>query len=359
MNHRCRVAALRKEMKKRKIPFFLTNTPLSIRYLCGFNGSAGLLLVGPGRPRLFLDGRYLEKGRTEARGVQIINRLPENLFPTPLYKSVRKRPIVGYDATEVNCATLLRWQQRWPRLDWQPVNEIIVQLRAIKEDKELLCLRQAGVRLQRVWQDCRPLIKPGMREIDIATLFGEAAFRHTGTAPSFSTIVAAGPNAAKPHHTAGSRKLQANEMTMIDIGICWRGYHVDMTRMLFFERIPAPQRTCWERVAHAQKIAFRNCRVGKKSQQLEQAVRKYFIKHRTNQRFTHSLGHGVGLAIHEHPVLASSSESYLKNQMAFTIEPGLYYPGRFGARIEDTVILRRGKLEIITPIPYEKPPLVS
>lgn len=350
-----RLRRLRQWLRRERIDACLITAPVALRYFTGFIGSTGLLLVAPRTATLFLDSRYVEKGRAETGGVTVV---PMGGWQDALHKTAAgagRALTVAFDEADTTAMQARRWHELFPEIVWRSRNFTLTPLRAVKDRGEQAALREAGKRLARAWAEVRPQLAVGMSEQAIATLLGEAIFRHTGAAPTFDTVVAAGPHAARPHHTPTDRKLRRGEPLLIDVGAAWRGYTVDLTRMLALSPLPAPVRNAWRAVARAQQAALRLCRAGQPIAGLDNAVRKVLRRAGMENNFTHNLGHGVGLRIHEEPVINGKNMSRLKTGMVITIEPGVYFPGNFGIRIEDTVIVTARGPEALIPVPQEQP----
>ncbi|HNW91317.1 MAG TPA: Xaa-Pro peptidase family protein [bacterium] len=346
---------LRTRLRGERIDVCLITAPVSLRYFSGFIGSTGLLLVTARQATLFLDDRYLEKGRAEARGLTVLPLAGWQDALHQLAANAGRMLTVAFDEADTTVLQARRWQELFPELLWRSRGFALAPLRAVKERDELAAQREAGRRLARAWSAVRPQLAVGMSERQIAGLLDAAVLQHTGAPVPFETIVGSGPHAARPHHSPSDRVLQRGEALLIDMGAAWHGYSVDMTRMLALSPLPATVRRAWRVVAAAQRAALRACRAGVPPRALDLAARRVLRRAGMEAQFTHNLGHGVGLKVHEEPTVGARNHAPLQAGMVITVEPGVYFPGEFGIRIEDTVVVTAHGAEIITPVPREQP----
>lgn len=356
MDCRRRLLRLRAELARRKLDLFLTTHPADLRYFAGFPCTTGLLAVGPRRAALFLDGRYREKGEALAPHLAIRPLPAAETELRAVGGSGARRGFAGYDEDQVSCGQLKRWSRLYANVfHFVPAPGLAAGLRSVKDPGEIARLREAGKLLAQIWNGSRPEIRPGISELEIVALFGSAIFRATGAAPPFETIVASGPHAARPHHSSSDRVLKRGELVLIDVGLCLAGYTVDLTRTLGFPPVPKRMLKTWSLVLAAQRATARAARPGVTGADLDAAARRVFRRAGVEKHFTHSLGHGVGLEVHEEPRLQRRAVTPLRPGMVFTIEPGLYHPNDHGVRIEDTFLLTPRGLECLTPVPLEPP----
>lgn len=349
-----RLRRLRAYLQGERIDGCLVTAPVALRYFTGFVGSTGLLLILPRTATLFLDARYLEKGKTEVRGVTVA---PLVSWQDVLHRAVAQAGrtlTVAFDEGDTTALQARRWREAFPEVLWHSRNVAFAPLRAVKDRTEQALLREAGRRLARAFAEVRAQFAVGKSEREMALLLDAAILRHTGAPPAFETMVASGPHAARPHHNPTDRKLRRGEPLLIDCGASWQGYIVDMTRMLALSPLPAPVRRAWRAVAQAQAAAKKICRAGRPVNDLDRAVRAVLKRHRLEPFFTHNLGHGVGLKIHEEPVVNGRTPLRLQAGMAITIEPGVYFPEKFGIRLEDTVLVTARGCETLTTAPLER-----
>lgn len=324
--------------------WLLVSAPANVRYLTGFSGSNGLLLLGP-QPEddaLGTDGRYVDQAAEECPNLPTV--IDRETLPALL-----DRAGPGSMAVEESLAWGQVQQVTSRRGEPSRVPPFIEQERAVKDDVERGLLEEA-CRVTSVAMDALSgEIRAGDSEIAVARrleqLFGECG----GDDRAFATIVASGPNSAIPHHRPGLRPLQEGDLLVVDAGACVGGYHADMTRTYVVASEPTEQQShLHAAVMLAQERAVEACAVGVEVRALDAAARAVLRDAGLEDRFTHGLGHGVGLQIHEAPGINQRSVGSIHGDMAFTIEPGVYLPGLGGVRIEDTLVVDDSGPRVLT-----------
>ena len=224
-------------------------------------------------------------------------------------------------------------------------SEELMQLRMIKSEEELACVKKACEIIQEAYHNAIKLAKTGVTEKEIAGKIRSEIIRLGGEGESFETIVAFGANAAVPHHETGETKLTENTAILVDTGALFNGYCSDLTRMAFFGTPDEEFEKAYAAVLAANLAAFDKIVGGMSGKDADAVAREVLKERGYGEFFTHSLGHGVGLEIHERPVVSPKSRDYLEENAVFTIEPGVYLNGKFGIRIEDTAVIKNGKAE--------------
>lgn len=345
-----RIIQLQKAMAAEKLDGFLVTDLLNVRYLTGYTGSNGSVLVTRKGAWFYTDFRYKEQIKTEVKGCHkrvLARNLYAGLPPEDL-KGVARLG-VEQDHMTLGQFRLLKKQMKHARLI--PAQNLVQQLRRTKEPVEVEMIARAQDFTDRTFRDILPMLKPGTSERDIAFEI-ESRFRRRGEV-AFDSIIASGPNGAKPHAGAGDRKLRKGDAVTLDIGCRIGGYCSDMTRTVFIGRAPAEMRKVYEIVLEAQCRGLEAVRPGTKATSVDAAARDHIAKHGYGKQFGHSLGHGVGLAVHERPVLAGPSRDTLEPGDVVTVEPGIYIPGKGGVRIEDMVLVTDTGLRNFTHSPKE------
>jgi Xaa-Pro aminopeptidase len=327
----------------------------NIQYLCGFSGSAGLLLVEPARSTLFTDGRYTAQARGEVSDarVQIANRgllraVAEFLLARRGRRSVAystaHTAVAQKDALEAATGRRVRWVDD---------GNTVEKLRAVKDVDELERMRAAAILASEVFGRVVPSIKPGLSELSLAAEI-EYQMRQSGAArASFETIVASGARSAWAHARPSSKALRKSELVVLDHGAILRFYCSDMTRTVFLGRAPKKVRRLYRAVQEAQAVAKSEIRPGVMAQDVDRAARRVLKGYGLAQYFTHSTGHGLGLEVHEAPRIGRGEDTVLKPGMVVTVEPGVYLEGLGGIRIEDDVLVTANGSEDLTTAPRE------
>jgi Xaa-Pro aminopeptidase len=339
----------------------LTHGP-NILYLSDFSGSSGWLLVERDRLTLLSDSRY---AATLAALSEAVHRLEVDIAP-PGGETVEERLVailasraplkLGFEPSSLTVnqhqAMMRRCSAAGAEVTWVGVEEAVEELREVKDGWEIALLRDAGRRLSDVSKCIIPNALAGFPERQLAAVI-EWELRQAGfDKPAFDTIVASGPNAALPHHRAGDRRLAEGDLVVVDFGGMCRGYAVDMTRTLTVGPPSDRQAACLAAVARAQRAAFAAARVGVAADEVDRAARTVLEQAGMGEAFSHGLGHGLGLEVHERPRLArhrpGTASAPLAAGMVFTLEPGVYFPGWGGVRIEDDVVVTETGPEWLT-----------
>ena len=339
----------------------LISQPESRRYLSGFTGqdtppldSAGYLLITASKALLLTDGRTVEQAEKEAAEYQVVRidtRLPDTL--------AQILPGMGLSriAFEGNHLTIRLYEEVKavvePNTLLVPTYDLVDTMRAVKEPGELEALRDAVALADAAFAHLLGIAKPGVTERELAWEI-EAFLRTDGSeGVAFNPIVASGPNASMPHHVPGDRPIQAGEPIILDGGARVKGYCSDITRTVVIGEADEQFKRLYSVVLEAQTRAEQRIRAGMTGAKAYSLAQKVMAAAGLGEELAHSLGHGVGLAIHEKPYLRKTSEEVLEDGMVFSIEPGVYLPGWGGIRIEDLVTLRGGKPIVLTRSPKQ------
>lgn len=346
-----RLDRLRGRLLEIGTPVFLVSGRANIRYLTGFTGSAGWLLVAPGEATLFTDGRYDIQSRQQTSGIEI-SISHGNAMPAVVeaVKEGRLRQI----AFERNRASFHEFQllkDSLPRRRFVPLDGVVEGFRAVKSDAEIELIRRSVKLNSKAFDNACRQVKPDWTEARLAAEI-EYQMRLLGAErASFETIVASGPRSALPHAQPGAAKLAPDSLIVIDQGAILDGYASDMTRMAALGRLGKRERNLYRAVLEAQEAAVGAMKAGVRAKSVDAAARRVLRGHKLDEAFTHSTGHGVGLEIHEGPRLAPEEDRLLGAGMVVTIEPGAYLEGLGGVRIEDMAVVTSQGCEVLTPTP--------
>lgn len=325
----------------------------NIRYMTGFSGSEGVLLIGPGeKTRLLVDGRYTTQARKETMGLDLVH-MTDKVDTIATLLADKTARIVGFEdaflSVQFHC--LLKGKSKGVK--FKPLAAEIDLLRALKSEREISCIRKAAEIAACALHSVLPLVRPGNCERDVA-LELEYRMRKAGADKvAFDTILASGPNGSLPHAKAGVRKFKSGDAVVIDYGAVYQGYCSDETCTFFIERVESDLKEVYGLVKEAHDRAIEAVVAGRSCREIDLAARELIAQRGWGSYFTHGTGHGVGLDVHEAPRVSFKSEQRLETGMVLTIEPGIYLPGKWGIRIEDTIRVTRGKAEILTKVPKE------
>ncbi len=337
-------------MRQAGIDALWVSTPANVRALTGFSsGEDGKVLVGPGDAvTLYTDARYTVQAQEESRVDVFVARPPETYqHAAETVRGLR----VGIEADHLTVAGLEDLGQHWDTT-LVPVRGMIEGLRTIKSPEEVQAIREAQALADRVFAQVRPMIRAGVRELDVA-LELELGLRRAGAEVGFDVIVASGPRGAMPHGAASERVIEDGDLVTIDFGARLHGYHSDMTRTLAVGTPTSEMQRVYGVVLEAEEAAIAAVKPGVRCADLDALARGILERHGLGEAFAHSLGHGVGLNIHEAPGLRKTSEEVLAAGMVITIEPGAYLPGVGGVRIEDLLLVTEDGYEVLSLTPKE------
>lgn len=336
-----------------KVGALLVSSLANVRYLTGYAGSNGLVLVTPSETHFFTDPRYaLEASQTITCKLHIAKRpLIEDIAGIVKRKKLKK---IGFEPAWLNLEQHQKLKDLLPSgASLQPVPGVIETLRMIKSPAEIDMIRKSVRVNSEAYARTLRRVRFGMRERDIAAELDYQMRLHGAEKPAFDTIVAAGVRTALPHAQPTGRRLEENDLLLIDMGACLDGYMSDMTRMAFLGIPPKRVQTLYDAVLDAQSAGIDAVRPGVTSGQLDSAARNVLKKRGLDRQFVHSTGHGLGLEIHESPRIGKKDKTVLRTGMVITIEPGAYIDGFGGVRIEDTVLVTANGCEVLTPTTKE------
>ena len=328
----------------------LVSSPANIRYLTGFSGSSGLLFVSAREVLLMTDFRYQTQAAEEAGAVARVVIESQSLW-NGLWTHLADMPYVqvaGFESAHLVHRDFQRLLDAGSRWQWRPTLDLVEVLRERKDAGEVAHIRAAVDIAERALEATIAQVRAGMTELEVAGLL-EAALRHEGSDGfAFPSIVASGPNAALPHARPGSRQLAHGDFLLVDFGARASGYCSDITRTFVIGRASDEQREFYEVVRSANERAVKSVRSGMTGRDADGVARGYIHDRGFGELFGHSLGHGIGLEVHEAPRLAKTAESPLVEGAVVTVEPGLYRPGWGGVRIEDDVHLGPQGAQVLT-----------
>lgn len=341
---------LRAALRRSGVEALWVSDPANVRALSGFTGGHdGKVLVTAEGATLYTDARYTVQAQEESSLPQFIARPPETYaHAAESLKGLR----VGFEATHLTVAGLEDLQKAWPDSALVPLRGVIQELRLVKDEDEIQAMRAAQDLADRVYSEVRPMIRAGVRELDVALAI-EQKLREAGGSSAFEVIVASGPRGAMPHGVASERVIQDGDLVTVDMGAKLAGYNSDMTRTVAAGTPSAEMKRVYNAVLEAEEAAVKAVKAGVRAADLDKLARDILTRHGLGEAFAHSLGHGVGLEVHEGPGLRGTSEDVLQSGMVITIEPGAYLPNVGGVRIEDLVLVTDDGYEVLSHAPKE------
>lgn len=346
----------------------LITTPSNVLYLTSFNGTFGEVILTNKKTYLLTDSRYIEYAKTAChpresgdpvvKAFEVIDIATLGYFKT-LEKLIKKHKIetLYFEANNLTVARLNNIKKnlkpKAPLLKGVGGIDSIENLRFTKSNEEIKLIKKSQQLNDEVLDAAKKSLKSGQSEKEIAWKIREIAFHAGCDDISFETIVAINENSAIPHHSPTDKKLKKGDLILIDMGVKYKNYCSDMTRMIFTKTPTTIEQNIYSIVLDAQLNAIKNTKVGMKCSEVDAFARNFIKEKEYGDKFGHSLGHGIGLDVHEAPSVSSKSNEILKTNSVITFEPGIYLPGKFGVRIEDMGIIKEKNVEIITSSPKE------
>jgi Xaa-Pro aminopeptidase len=361
VNYSKRIGTLRRKMGGLTLPGLLITHFSDIRYLCGFTGSSAALAVTRRAVRLFTDGRYTAQAAEEVQSakVEIVPSAPAVAALQWLAAQVAatgdSAASIGFDAAHTSVAELERFKAALPaslrRKLLVPVKPLVEPVRWLKDEDELAIMAEAAQLGDSLFAHLLGFIQPGLTEVAVAAELEYQARVRGAEGMSFESIVASGARSALPHGRASQAQLPKHGFLTLDFGVILKGYCSDMTRTVFLGKPAAREREVYETVLEAQEASVAAVIAGVECGVVDEAARGVLRKAGMADAFSHSTGHGVGLEIHEGPRIGAGQKEKLAPGMVITIEPGVYFAGEFGIRIEDMVAVTRTGGKVLTGSP--------
>lgn len=358
MDFQKRQKQLREQFTSTRYDGLLLSHLPNIRYLCGFTGSAGFLLVEEERSVFFTDVRYDTQAHEEVKSAKVVIARKNVLQGIGEFLGKRRRRArpwaIGIESEHLTIAEKVRLAKLVPAgIKLKDAPSIVELARMVKDPDELRLIREAVDLGARIYDRALQVLRAGTKEVEVAAEMELAARRAGADEMSFPTIIASGPRSALPHGRASSQSIPGNAFVVCDFGVILSGYCSDQTRTVWVGNPTDEARRTYEAVLQAQQAAIQAVRPGVTTGEVDAAARKVLKKAGLGKYFTHSTGHGVGLEIHETPRVASGQQEILQPGMVITIEPGVYFPGKWGIRIEDMVAVTAQGCEVLTPTSKE------
>lgn len=345
---RDRLKKIRQGLKKSGADGVLLTDLVNIRYLTGFTGSNGYLLLTARGGWFFTDSRYTAQAASEVEGFTILR------LTGPWFKEIAAKikglsvGRLGFEGANLSYTLWKKLKDELKGLRLKDISGLVESVRIGKDSEEIKEMREA-IRIASLgFQEARLAIRPGVSEGEVARRI-ESVLRDNGaTGPSFDIIVASGARGALPHGIAGEKKIKKGELVIVDMGALYKGYSSDETRTYAVGRASKKAREVYRIVKDAHDLAIEAVRPGVKVSDIDKAARDYIKDAGYGEFFGHGTGHGVGLNIHEAPSVSPAGREILSKGMIFTVEPGIYLEGEFGVRIEDMILVTGDGFEVLT-----------
>jgi Xaa-Pro aminopeptidase len=344
-----RIKKLRSILKHESLDAFLVTFLPHVRYLSGYSGTNGIILISHYSSFFLTDFRYQEQAKEQVKDLKIVI-VPRDLFTglpdLPILKS--KRIKMGFESEHLSCKTYRGLKNLLPECLLVPLEKTVESLTIKKDQKEIEKIKKAVDITDLVFSEILNHIKPGVRELDLSA---EIEYRMKGfgsSTPYYETIVASGKRSALPHGVASSKKIQKGDWVTMDFGAVVDGYTADLTRTIVMGKANKRQKEVYNIVQKAQSYAISKVKAGMRACDLDKSARSVIKKAGYGKYFGHGLGHGIGLLIHDNPAINPTNQQLLEPGMVITIEPGIYIPNWGGVRIEDDVLITQRGCKILT-----------
>jgi Xaa-Pro aminopeptidase len=352
MKNPSRLHRLRETLEDEELDGILISTPENRRYVSGFAGTAGYLLVSQSDAVLATDFRYVEQAERQAPEFRI-ERISEPGWLPGLAREVGAKRL-GFESRHMTVSAHSAFRKSIDEADGDgnlelvETSDLVDKMRAWKSPDEIEILARAIEITDEALEEVASGLELGVTEEEVAWELEKAMRERGAEAIGFDTIVGAGPNGALPHHRADGTVIADGDLVVIDMGAQYQGYCADLTRTVV---VGEPDEKFWpvyNTVLEAQLAAEQEVRPGMTGKEVDALARDIIAEAGYGENFGHSLGHGVGLAVHEFPHIGSKSEDPVEDGMVFTIEPGIYLSGWGGVRIEDVVVLEKGHARVLS-----------
>ncbi|AGB40504.1 Xaa-Pro aminopeptidase [Halobacteroides halobius DSM 5150] len=348
-----RIDQLRELLTEKEIEALLISTPENRRYMTGFTGTAGMVLITHKEAILITDFRYTSQAKAEAPDYKVVEFKKNKLKLVADLLSDLEIQKLGFESKHETYSTYLKYKDKLP-VKLQATQNLVKKLRLTKDKAEISKLKEAIKLADQAFAAIKDQLKPGVKERDIALQLEFWMKEHGASKNAFDFIVASGERSALPHGVASEKEIEAGDFVTIDFGCVYQGYHSDMTRTVVIEEGPTDkQREIYQLVLKAQQEAIKAIKAGMKASEVDKVARDIIAEAGYGDYFGHGLGHGVGLEIHEGPRLSWQDDKVLKPGMVVTVEPGVYLPDWGGVRIEDIVVVQEDGCQILTQTPKE------
>ena len=346
-----RVQAFLDKMQEKELDGIIINNLKNVYYLTGFWGSNGTVFISRDRQILVTDARYIIAAKQEVTGFEIFAERDELATIAKIAKDMGLSRI-GFE-DEISVSYYNRMQGAFEGLELVPQTQFVEALRMIKDETEIETIRKACSISDQAFHDALEFIKPGKTEIEIAN-FLDFRMRELGAAGlSFDTILASGINSSKPHAHPMHKPVELGEAITMDFGCLYEHYVSDMTRTIYLGHVSDEQAEIYNTVLKANQALIDQVKAGLGFRDFDKIPRDIIVEAGYGEYFTHGIGHGIGLDIHEEPYFSQTSTEVIKSGMVLTDEPGIYIEGKYGARIEDDILITDKGCELLTLAPKE------
>jgi Xaa-Pro aminopeptidase len=342
-----RLAAVRRSLESSKLDALLVTHLPHVRYLTGFSGSNGICLITSRHQCFLTDSRYRDQAKEEVTTFRVLVSKETLSRAVLTARLLTARMNVAFESQYVFVDSLLAWRKTFPKVTFVPARGFVERFASVKDESEVRSIRGAAEVSDKVFRKIVALLRPGMSEQDVAARIGFYHRKYGAEGDAFEPIVASGWRGAFPHAKPSAKEIRKGELVTLDFGCRVDGYHSDLTRTVAVGRPTPRAKKIYQVVLDAQTQAVEAARSGITAGALDGVARRCIRNRGFGRYFRHSLGHGLGLQVHEVPRISAMSREVLRTGNVITIEPGIYIPGFGGVRIEDDVVIRDGGCEVL------------
>lgn len=343
-----RLEALRASLEANGLEAVQIHSRENSRYFAAFSGTTSEILLSLEGAWIFVDSRYREQALRQCEGYEVIQAQTGLLQALGDFAAAKKLKRLGFEDESLSVREFRKLQESCPDAEFKGCSDALNRLRWIKDEEELLCIREAVRIADEAFAETWPQLRPGMRELELSALLEYNMQKRGASGPSFATIAASGLRSAMPHGVATDKRIEAGDTVTLDFGCIYKGYCSDITRTFFVGSANPRILDIYQIVLKAQLAAEAAVRPGMRGDEGDRFARQVIEDAGYGAYFGHGLGHSLGLAIHEAPGLSPSFRETLPEGVILTVEPGIYVPGLGGVRIEDTCLLKSDGLEVLT-----------
>ncbi|XOQ16753.1 MAG: Aminopeptidase P family protein [Shouchella clausii] len=345
------VKTLQAKLSDYELDGLLISSSINRRYVSGFTGTAGAVLLTETDALFLTDFRYTEQAMKQVVDCSVIEQ--KGTLPQEVAAQVKRLHIkrLGFEKTQLTYAEFETYQNLLDNTKLIPVSQVVESLRIIKTEEEIAIMQKAAAIADEAFAHIQGYIKPGVREIDVSNELEFFMRKKGATSSSFDIIVASGVRSALPHGVASEKTIEHGELVTLDYGAYYNGYCSDITRTLAVGDVSDELLAIYETVRVAQERAVEGIKAGITGKEGDALARDYIAEKGYGQYFGHSTGHGLGMEVHEGPSLSTKSDIVLQPGMVVTVEPGVYIPGVGGTRIEDDVVITENGNSTLTHSP--------
>jgi len=347
-----KLAKLRSAVEANNLDAILITSSINRRYVTGFTGTAGVAIISLKDAKLITDFRYTEQAEDQAKAFDIVQH--KQTLEAEIANQIKSLGIknLGFERDYVTYSQYENYKTQF-NVTLVPVSGLVEEIRLIKTNEELEIMKKAATIADDAFEHILKFIKPGVKEIEVSNELEFFMRRQGATSSSFDTIVASGFRSALPHGVASEKVIQSGELVTLDYGALYQGYCSDITRTVAVGEISSKLRNIYDIVLEANLRGVNGIKPGMTGKQADALTRDYITEKGFGDNFGHSTGHGLGLEVHEGPVLSIRSDKVLKKGMVVTVEPGIYVNGLGGCRIEDDIVITESGNERLTFAPKE------